>query len=82
MHRRSARSPDYAVRVGLFRESGRRFYLINAVRSAATAIRRSGAIVKFNERGSPERRDVRARNCYYRDTACYYEYRVVRSSRL
>jgi len=51
--------------VRFFRESGRHFYLINAVRSAATVIRRPGTIVKLNELGSPERHNVcaRAQNC-------------------
>lgn len=70
VHRRPVRSLITPC-VGSFRESGRRFYLINAVRSAATVIRRSWAIVKLNERGSPEHIVMYAREVAgcYRDCA-------------
>ncbi|EZA48826.1 hypothetical protein X777_12742 [Ooceraea biroi] len=55
--------------VGFFRESGRHFYLINAVRSAATVIRPPGMIVKLNELGSPENGIM----CARKTVGCYQD---------
>jgi len=63
--------------VRFFRESGRHFYLINAVRSAATVIRRPGTIVKLNELGSPERHNVRARARARKTAGCYRDRRAL-----